>query len=674
MAEPSRTDTGIGTGAGIDPGGDAAIAVVGGGLGGVAAALAVARAGGRVVLLEASDQLGGQLTRQAVTPLDEHALIETCGAPASYRRLRDTVRAHYRREAPPGASSDVWRNPGDGWVSRLCFEPAVGQAVIDAMVAEQVATGRLQLRLGTRVTGVGRDGVRITHLDLVGPDGVPDHLDVAVVLDATELGDLLPLAAAPWVTGAEARADTGEALAPEVADPTRTQAITVVAMLRRDPAPGPVVARPSGYDRWRASQPFTLDVPAADGTPRRFGMFTPVPGGPPPFWTYRRVRSAAAFGGPELACINWPGNDHVDRDLLGADDPDAVIADARRLTLAFVHWLQTEAPRDDGGTGHPELQLAPEPLGTPDGLAAEPYVREARRLRARTRVVAEDILPDVARGARGRPHRDTGGVGWYPMDVHASVGEPASRNDPTAPFQVPLSAMVPAGPGAPVNLLAAGKAVGTTHLSNGAYRVHPVEWAIGEAAGTLALVAARAGVTPGAVLDDPSSLRRTQARLVAGGAELAWLTDVAADDPRWAGAQLLAAAGALEGPGLRHHLDVTPDLRLDPADREAVLAARGRLRQAAGLARSATSARTFGDLAVEASEVMDALLASGASSAATPPPSAPPPPAATTPRPSSATTSRPPSSTTSTDPAPTSADGDGPASAATSAVRPGTRP
>jgi NADPH-dependent 2,4-dienoyl-CoA reductase/sulfur reductase-like enzyme len=52
------------------------VAVIGGGTGGVAAALAAARNGMRVVLTEETHWVGGQLTSQAVPP-DEHAWIES---------------------------------------------------------------------------------------------------------------------------------------------------------------------------------------------------------------------------------------------------------------------------------------------------------------------------------------------------------------------------------------------------------------------------------------------------------------------------------------------------------------------------------------------------------------------------------------------------------------------
>ena len=55
------------------------VLVVGGGLGGVAAAWAAARRGRRVCLLEETDWIGGQATSQGVSSLDEHEHIEAFG-------------------------------------------------------------------------------------------------------------------------------------------------------------------------------------------------------------------------------------------------------------------------------------------------------------------------------------------------------------------------------------------------------------------------------------------------------------------------------------------------------------------------------------------------------------------------------------------------------------------
>src|SRR6266849_10316878 len=75
------------------------VAVIGGGVGGCAAALAALRDGLRVILTEETDWIGGQLTAQAVPP-DEHAWIESFGATRSYREYRDRVRDYYRRNYP----------------------------------------------------------------------------------------------------------------------------------------------------------------------------------------------------------------------------------------------------------------------------------------------------------------------------------------------------------------------------------------------------------------------------------------------------------------------------------------------------------------------------------------------------------------------------------------------
>src|SRR5437660_10245520 len=75
------------------------IAVIGGGVGGCAAALAVLREGLRVILTEETDWIGGQLTAQGVPP-DEHQWIETHGCTRLYREYRNSVREHYRRNYP----------------------------------------------------------------------------------------------------------------------------------------------------------------------------------------------------------------------------------------------------------------------------------------------------------------------------------------------------------------------------------------------------------------------------------------------------------------------------------------------------------------------------------------------------------------------------------------------
>jgi hypothetical protein len=67
------------------------------------------------------------------------------------------------------------------------------------------------------------------------------------------------------------------------------------------------------------------------------------------------------------------------------------LAASRDLTLSLVYWLQTQAPRPDGGTGYPGLRLCPEAIGTGDGLAKAAYVRESCRIRAELTITEQHV-------------------------------------------------------------------------------------------------------------------------------------------------------------------------------------------------------------------------------------------------------------------------------------------
>jgi len=72
------------------------------------------------------------------------------------------------------------------------------------------------------------------------------------------------------------------------------------------------------------------------------------------------------------------------------------------------------------------------------------------------------------------------------------------------------------------NVIGASKAIGTTHITNGAYRLHPVEWNIGEAAGHLAGFCAARRTLPRAVHASPADTAALQRELEAAGMELRW--------------------------------------------------------------------------------------------------------------------------------------------------------
>ena len=122
-------------------------------------------------------------------------------------------------------------------------------------------------------------------------------------------------------------------------------------------------------------------------------------------------------------------------------------------------------------------------------------------------------------GPRAAHFADSVGVGWYPIDIHRSGPDDVGASCRTRPFQIPLGALIPVRM---TNLLAGAKNIGTTHITNGCYRLHPVEWNIGEAAGALAAFVLENRMPPAGVREDAAALHRFQGRLQEQGVPLAW--------------------------------------------------------------------------------------------------------------------------------------------------------
>ena len=526
------------------------VAVIGGGVGGCAAALALAEAGRTVVMSEEFAWIGGQLTSQAVPP-DEHGWIEQFGCTRNYRRFRDGVRAYYRQHYPllPALRDNPRLNPGNGWVSPLCHEPRVALAVLESMLARHVSNGRVRILrrhvpVAARADGPDRVGcVVVRDLDT----GRDLALRAAYFLDATENGDLLPLAGVEHVTGAESRADTGEASAAERAAPSNVQAFSICFVLEERAGEDHVIPRPERYDYWRGYVPrLTPPWPGpllgwAGLNPRtmqamkyNFNPHREKPGLFSGLWAFRRIIDRAQFEpgayASDVCLVNWPMIDYMEGDLLTCDEPTrrARLDDAQQLSLSMVHWLQTEAPRPEGGNGWPGLRLRPDLLGTNDGLAMAPYIRESRRIRAVRTIVERDVSEKFRPGEKlAERYEDSVGVGYYRIDLHPSTGGDNYIDVPSLPFRIPLGALIPQRV---ENVLPAAKNIGTTHLTNGCYRLHPVEWNIGEAAGALCAECLERNLTPRAVQADVQKVKAFQERLVARGVELAWPENLNLDD------------------------------------------------------------------------------------------------------------------------------------------------
>lgn len=528
------------------------ILVVGGGLGGVAAALAAARAGKRVIMTEEYDWIGGQLTSQAV-PSDEHTWVEQFGITRSYRALRNGVRQYYRDHYPLTEGARAWGdlNPGGGWVSRICAEPRVSLAVMESMLMPYVGAGRLTILKPWRPVGADVDGdlvrsVTVRHRD----SGAEVVISADYVLDATELGDLLPMTGTEYAKGFEAQSDTEEPSAPEHAQPDNVQAVSICFAI--DHVDGDqTIDKPENYDYWRSYQPHFWGGPLLGFTaphPRTLEhttrSFTPNPddnpllvdadqrkgGGDENLWIFRRIAArknfAPGFYQSDICLVNWPMIDYMDGTIIDVTEEEKArhLKAAADLSYSVFYWLQTEAPRLDGGQGFRGLRLRGDITGTDHGLAMAPYIRESRRIKPVTRIVEQDLSYTV-RGERGAVrYRDSIGIGMYRIDLHPSTGGDNYIDVPSCPFEIPLGALIPQRV---KNLIPAGKNIGTTHITNGCYRLHPVEWNIGEVAGMLAAHCLENGLTPHQVQEDDDRLEAFQTQLTRQGIEIRW-PDIAA--------------------------------------------------------------------------------------------------------------------------------------------------
>jgi len=135
------------------------------------------------------------------------------------------------------------------------------------------------------------------------------------------------------------------------------------------------------------------------------------------------------------------------------------------------------------------------------------------------------------------------GIGWYDIDIHGQSGSTYIYPE-TRPFQIPLRAFVPVRV---INVLPCSKNIGVTRIASAAYRVHPIEWHIGEAAGMMAAFALHRGTSPRAITQSETETRIFQRDLLQSGVPIFWWDDLSENNPAYAATHLLGTAGMLHG-------------------------------------------------------------------------------------------------------------------------------
>ncbi len=180
------------------------VLIVGGSLGGVAAALSAANQGVQVCVLEATSWLGGQYTAQGVTKPDDNQYSDSTGSTESYRAFHHAVRAYYRNNytlSAKGAAQPEF-NPG-GPYPGFTMEPLVGHTVLSQMLS---ALPNIHVFLNWSVSNVQMNGNAVAGITAAAAGSAATQFTATYFLDATDLGYLLPLCGAQgtdWFIGAE---------------------------------------------------------------------------------------------------------------------------------------------------------------------------------------------------------------------------------------------------------------------------------------------------------------------------------------------------------------------------------------------------------------------------------------------------------------------------------------
>jgi hypothetical protein len=474
------------------------VLVVGGGTGGTAAAIQSARCGIQTILVSEFVWLGGMLTSAGVSAPDGNELK------AWQTGLWGQFLKELRQKQVEGLDN--------GWVSMFTYEPAIGAKIFSDWVEE---LPNLQWIKNKVPLEVFRQGDRITKIRF------EDYsIEAKIVLDGTELGDLLALGDVSLRWGWELRSEFNEPSAPvdfnDLTEKYPVQSPTWVFMLQEE-AGG--LSSASGDRRQEAGGFINLTISSKcfQGAWENYGGEK--------FLDYGRLPKGQFM-------INWPiaGNDYgenLGRLIESETAKEEFLQEAYWHSYNFARFIQTDLGDwatstlcdryDFAANAFPENCIETSSYST--AFALHPYYRESRRLRGLVTITENDILP-IANGSVALLSANKSGevnaiaVGNYANDHHYPGVEfllqPKSirwgGRWTGTPFTIPYGALVSDSVS---NLLACEKNISVSHIANGSTRLQPLVMNIGQAAGMAAALCIELNCQP-----QDLSVRTLQERLL----------------------------------------------------------------------------------------------------------------------------------------------------------------
>jgi FAD dependent oxidoreductase len=512
--------------------------------GGIAAAVAAARLGRSVLLVERTSHIGG-LPANGLGVTDIHTRATIGGI---FKEFVGAVRRHY--VTTYGADSQQVKDSSDGYH----FEPHVAERVFEEMVAGEKkirVLRRHQFEGQAEVTGGRLAGLTVKNRD----GGGTVRVKAGIFIDGSYEGDLADAAGVPHRIGRESRDETGEPYAgvyyayfgtKEIEDDPRAgqgdgriQAFNYRLCLTNRPDLRVLPEKPATYNREDYA---SLVEDVRRGWVTAFGATPPTTAGLFNIVKVPNGKSDSNNHHNSLVSTDlpeenqpWPGADWAWRDKF-----------ERRLrdyTLGFLWFAQNdpELPEELRRQAR-EWGLAKDEYQDNGHFPRQVYVREGRRMKGEYDFSAHDAVQ--APGAARTPiHATTVTAAHYAIDSHAlRKREPGKRSldgflglgHITRPYTVPYGVIVPQR----VDGLLVPVAVSATHLGFGTLRMEPCWMALGQAAGVAAHLALAGRVAPRAV-----KVEQLQRALLEQNQVLVYFRDLKGDEPYFKAMQYGAARG-----------------------------------------------------------------------------------------------------------------------------------
>ena len=482
------------------------VLVIGGGTGGTAAGIQAARLDVKTMIVEPTTWLGGMISAAGVSAIDGNHKLPS----GLWKEFRDKIYKVY------GGAKAV----ETGWVSNTHFEPHVADSIFKIMVT---AEKNLTVLYEWQFEKVIVKGNKITGAVFKNGQGITLQINAEVIMDATEMGDVMASAKVPFDIGMESESITGERVGVTATNDI-VQDLTYVAILKDyGTAKDCTIVKPVGYD------PLEFD---GSNTDYYINKTKEVPN-----VNAKKMLEYAKLPHNKYM-LNWPkkGNDtYLNVVTLKPEQRIIELEKAKQTTFRFIYFIQQQL-------GFKNLGLADDEFPTKDKLALIPYYREGRRVKGLVRF----YINNIAKPYEGDALYRTGiSVGDYPIDHHHKKNENAQQHlefFAVPSYNIPLGALIPNNFD---GLIIAEKGISVSNVVNGSTRLQPVVMLTGQAAGTLAALSVLQKIQPRNV-----PVRMVQNKLLNAGAYIMPYIDVASETPHFKAIQKIGATGILKATGI----------------------------------------------------------------------------------------------------------------------------